>query len=140
MKPHTVIAIATFTAATLAAGAAFGAPPASLAGTTWTVQANRDSEQLVITNQGGAGAPGSAICRVIIGTIGPAPIRGFYCPDTGRVKFLHNNMSTGVTVRVFSGNVSEAVIGQPLYLGGTMAVFNAAFDPLGEYNFSAVKP
>ena len=134
----TSLAIAA--AAVLAAsGAASAAPPANLGGTTWTVQANQDSVQLVITNQGGPGAPGAATCRLIIGTIGIAPIRGWYCPSTGRIHFLHNNLGSGKTVRVFTGNLSDDVIGQPLYMAGTMMVDNAAFGDLGEFNFSAVQ-
>jgi hypothetical protein len=123
----------------LATSAASAAPPASLGGTAWNVQANRDAVQLVITNQGGPGAPGGATCPLIIGTIGIAPMRGWYCPATGRIHFLHNNLSTGATVRVFSGSVSDEVPGQSLYMGGTMAVFNAAFGYFGEYNFSATQ-
>jgi hypothetical protein len=129
-----VIAMATF----LTAASAWAAPPANLANTTWAVQANRDTELLVITNQGGAGAPGASICRVIIGTIGIAPIRGWFCPAIGRIHFRHNNLSTGATVRVFTGNVSDDLPGQTLYMGGTMTIDNSAFGELGEYNFSAV--
>lgn len=126
-------------AALLASTTVFAAPPANLAGTTWTVQVNRDSEQLVITNQGGPGAPGSAVCRVIIGTIGIAPIRGWYCPSTGRIHFRHNNLSSGATMRVFTGNVSDEVVGQRLYMGGTAAIEASAIGDLGEVNFAAIK-
>jgi hypothetical protein len=120
---------------------ASAAPPENLAGTTWTVQINRGIEQLVITAQGGAGAPGAAKCRALIGTIGIAPVRGWYCPDTGRFSLLHKNLDSGVTMRVFSGHVSDEVVGQPLYLGGTVAVHYPvpAFGDLGEVNFSGVK-
>ncbi|MGH8523870.1 MAG: hypothetical protein ACREA0_11040 [bacterium] len=93
--------------------AASAAPPANLGGTTWTVQ--------------------------VTGTIGIAPIRGWYCPSTGRIHFLHNNLGSGKTVRVFTGNLSDDVVGQPLYMAGTMMVDNAAFGDLGEFNFSAVQ-
>lgn len=132
----TFIAVAT---AALAAGSATAAPPANIAGTTWTVQANREVNQLVITHQGGAGAPGAAICRLIIGTIGIAPIRGWYCPVNGRVHFLHHNLNSGVTMRAFTGNVSDEVIGQPLYMGGSVTVDNTGAGDLGEYNFSATQ-
>jgi hypothetical protein len=65
MKSTFTLAIAT--AALVAAGGAFAERPASLAGTTWTVQTNRDAVQLVIATQGGAGAPGAATCRTING-------------------------------------------------------------------------
>ena len=137
MKSTFTCAIAT--AIALVTGTASAAPPANLAGTTWTVQVNRDSEQLVITAQGGPGAPGAAVCRLLIGTIGIAPVRGWYCPSTGRIHLRHNNLSSGVTVRVFTGNVSDEVIGQRLYMGGTVAIADAAFGDLGETNFAAIK-
>lgn len=136
MKSIITLALA---AATLASAPAWAAPPANLAGTTWTVQVNRDTVQLVITAQGGAGAPGASICRLILGTIGIAPIRGWYCPSTGRIHFRHNNLNSGVTVRTFTGNVSDDVVDQNLYMAGTVAIENAAFGDLGEKNFSAVK-
>lgn len=139
MKPNAKLFVpALAVIALLVTGASAAAPPPNVAGTTWAVQANRDVETLTITNQGGAGAPGASICRVILGTIGIAPIRGWYCPSTGRIHFRHNNISTGATVRVFTGNVSDQVPGQSLFMGGTMAIDNAAFGNLGEYNFSAV--
>ncbi len=132
-----------FAAALVAAGAASAERPASLAGSTWTMQNNRDVEQLVITTQGGAGAPGAANCRVINGhfnIIQPEIlIRGWYCPSTGRIHFVHKNLSTGNAVRIFTGNVSDDVLGQPLYMAGTMTVLISPFGDLGEYNFSATR-
>lgn len=121
----------------LAAGAASAAPPANVANTTWTMQINRDVAQLVITSQSGPGAPGAATCRIINGTFGVANIRGWYCPITGRIHFVHKNAGTGAPVRVFTGNVSDDVPGQTLYMGGTVSVLDAAFGDYGEYNFSA---
>jgi hypothetical protein len=121
----------------LAAGAASAERPANLAGTTWTLLANRDTVQLVITAQAGPGAPGAGICRHITGEIGIASIQGQYCPSTGAIHFLHNNLSSGVTVRTFSGHVSDEVAGQPLHMAGTMTVEAIAFGDLGSYNFSA---
>lgn len=131
--------LTAFTAAALlvATGTAFAARPATLAGTTWNLQVNQEVETLVITTQGGPGAPGAANCRVINGTIRDvAPIRGYYCPSTGKVFFVHTNVSTGAPVRVFSGFVSDEAIGLPLRLSGTVSVVNAAFGDLGEYNFA----
>ena len=140
MKPiRPTLALLLAAAALTSAAPARAAPPENLAGTTWTVQVNRDSEQLVITNQGGPGAPGASVCRVLIGTIGIAPVRGWYCPSTGRVHLRHKNLDSGLTMRVFSGNVSDDVIGQPLYMAGTVSIANAAFGNLGEVNFSAVR-
>lgn len=136
---RTTFLVAAATAASLIAAEALAAPPANLAGTTWTMQINRDAVQLVIVTQGGAGAPGAQRCRAINGTIGIAPVHGWYCPDTGRIHFHHRNISTDVTVRTFTGNVSDDVIGQPLYMAGTVMVNNSNFGELGEYNFSAVR-
>lgn len=44
----------------VAATIASAARPENIAGTTWTMQVNRDVEQLIITTQGGPGAPGAA--------------------------------------------------------------------------------
>jgi hypothetical protein len=122
------------------AGNAFAERPANLAGTTWTLQTNRDAVQLVITTQGGAGAPGALTCRHINGDIGNvAHVQGWYCPATGRIHFQHKNLGSGNAVRVFTGSVSDDVIGQTLYMAGTMTVLDAVFGDLGEYNFSATR-
>ncbi|MBC7995967.1 MAG: hypothetical protein H7Z15_22290 [Rhizobacter sp.] len=127
-------------AALLCAGTAQAERPANLGGTTWTLQTNRDTVQLVITSQGGPGAPGAETCRHINGDIGNvAHIRGWYCPLTGRIHFVHRNLGSGDAVRVFTGNVSDDVIGQPLYMSGTMTVLAIAFGDLGEYNFAATR-
>ena len=133
-----ILSLILVTGALLTAGTASAERPVNLAGTTWTLQANRDTVQLVISTQAGPGAPGAEICRHINGTIGIASIHGWYCQPTGRIHFLHNNLSSGVTVRTFSGHVSDEVPGQPLYMAGTMTVEAIAFGDLGEYNFSAV--
>lgn len=133
------IAIAVATAALLAAGSASAEPPANLGGTTWNLQANRDAVQLVITNQGGPGSPAGAACPLIIGTLGIAPFNGWYCPSTGRIHFLHRNLNSGATVRVFTGNLSDEAPGETLFMGGTMTVVNVGFGPFGEYNFSATQ-
>jgi hypothetical protein len=139
MKPNLGSTIAA--AAMLAAGTAAAERPGNLAGTTWTMQVNRDVLQLVIETQGGPGAPGAALCRPIDGTINTSPdlkVRGWYCPSTGRIHLVHRNLSSSDALRVFTGNVSDQVIGQPLHMAGTMTVLVSAFGDLGEYNFSAV--
>jgi hypothetical protein len=134
------ITYAVAAAAFFAAGAASAERPANLAGTTWTLQTNRDAVQLVILTQGGPGAPGAANCQHINGDIGNvAHIRGWYCASTGRIHFQHKNLGSGNAVRIFTGNVSDEVIGETLYMAGTMTVLDAAFGDLGEYNFSATK-
>ena len=137
---RSIIAIAVAAATCLAVGSASAERPANLAATTWILQTDRDAVQLVITTQGGAGAPGAQTCRHIDGDIGNvAHIRGWYCPPTGRIHFVHKNLGSGNAVRVFTGNVSDDVIGQTLYMAGTMTVLDAAFGDLGEYNFSATR-
>ena len=84
--------------------------------------------------------PGAETCRHINGDIGNvAHIRGWYCPSTGRIHFVHKNLGSGNAVRVFTGNLSDDVLGETLYMGGTMTVLDAAFGDLGEYNFSATQ-
>jgi hypothetical protein len=141
MKPFfNTIALALATATLSAAGPAAAERPANLAGTTWTLQTNREAVQLVITAQGGAGAPGAATCRSIFADLGNvAHIDGWYCPSTGRIHFVHKNKGSGNAVRVFTGNLSDDVIGQTLYMSGTMTVLDAVFGDLGEYNFSATR-
>lgn len=135
-----VITCALAAATMLAAGTAFAQRPANIANTTWTLQTNRDAVRLVITSQGGAGAPGAANCRHINGDIGSvANVRGFYCPATGRIHFVHRNLDSGDAVRVFTGNVSDELPGQTLHMAGTMTVLISAFGDLGEYNFSAIQ-
>ena len=131
------ITFAVAAATLLVAGTASAARPASVANTVWTLQTNQEATTLVITTQGGPGAPGAATCRTINGDIGNvAHIRGWYCPSTGRIHFVHRNLDTGNAVRVFTGNVSDVVAGQPLFVSGTMTVLISAFGDLGEYNFA----
>ncbi|MBC7940417.1 MAG: hypothetical protein H7Z19_11735 [Chitinophagaceae bacterium] len=130
------------TAACFVAGTAWAQRPTDLSGTTWTLQANRSTAQLVINTQGGAGAPGAAVCQHIDANLNTTPdikATGWYCPATGRIHLVHRNLDSKIAVRVFTGNVSDAVIGQPLHMAGTMTVLISAFGDLGEYNFSAVK-
>ena len=126
-------------ASLLSAGTAWAARPTTLANTTWTLQTNLDITTLTITTQGGPGAPGAANCRSINGHFENVnvKIRGWYCPSTGRIHFVHRNLDSGDAVRVFTGNVSDKVTGQPLSMAGTMTVLISAFGDLGEYNFAA---
>jgi hypothetical protein len=134
--------LAVATAAFVAAGAASAERPANLAGTTWTMQVNRDVLQLIIDTQAGPGAPGAETCRHINGTINTTPdivVQGWYCVATGRIHLVHKHLRSGNAMRIFTGNVSDEVIGQPLYMAGTMTVLAIAFGDLGEYNFSATR-
>jgi hypothetical protein len=131
----------TILALALAAAAAGvqAVPPANIAGSTWNIQINRATDTLVINTQAGPGAPGNATCRAINGTLGIAPVRGWYCPDTGRIHFHHRNLSNATTMRAFTGNLSDQLAGSPNLMAGTVMVMNAAFGDLGEYNFSATE-
>lgn len=135
---YTMVSMAAAAALIVTAATVWAAPPASVARTTWTVQANQGSEQLVIETQTGPGAPGNETCRGISGKIGIAPIDGWYCPGSGKIHILHQNLHSRLTMRVFTGNVSDEIVGQPLYIGGAMLTDYAAFGSLGESNFSAV--
>ena len=123
--------------ALLMSGVASAAPPPSVVG-TWSLLVDQTPTTLDITNQGG---PGNGVCRVILGTIGNvgAPIRGIYCPATGQLHFLHNNLASGVTVRTFTGSVTDAVVGSPAHMAGSFFVVNVAFGPFGEYPFSGTR-
>jgi hypothetical protein len=140
MKSFKTIAFAAAATTFLVAGTASAARPANIANTTWTLQTNQEVTTLVITTQGGPGAPGAANCRTINGDIGNvAHVRGLYCPSTGRIIFVHRNLASGDAVRIFTGNISDVVAGQPLFMGGTMTVLISAFGDLGEYNFAGTK-
>ncbi len=134
------ITFAAAAAMCLTAGSVSAARPANIARTTWTLQINRETTLLVIDTQAGAGAPGQLNCRTIRGGIGNvAAIRGYYCPSTGRIHFVHQNVNSDIAVRVFTGNVSDDETGQGLYMAGTVSVLISAFGDLGEYNFSATE-
>ncbi len=124
----------------LATASLSAARPANLANTTWLLQVNDETELLTIATQGGPGAPGAANCRSITGEVrNVAEVRGWYCPSTGRVFFVHSNLDSDRAVRVFTGNVSDDEPGQVLHMAGTVSIVNAVFGDLGEYNFSATR-
>lgn len=132
--------IAAFAAATFAA-AAQAAPPANVANTTWTLKVNGGADEvLFIDTQAGAGAPGNTFCRSIRGNLsGFVPVRGWYCPDDGRIHLLHENAGSGLVVRAFMGTVHDELAGQPLRMRGTAAIDNSNFGDLGETHFQAVR-
>jgi hypothetical protein len=126
-------------AALLLAGTANAARPENIARTTWLVTTNRGVETLTIDTQSGPGAPGAATCRIIRGQLaGIADIKGWYCPNDGRIHFVHTNASTDVPVRVFNGYVSDDVPGQT-YMAGAFTVLAAVFGDYGEYPFYATQ-
>ena len=124
-------------AATLTVGTAAAARPATVGDTTWDLQTNLGTFQLVITNHGGSGAPGATTCRNIYGDLGEINnISGWYCPLTGRIHFVHRNLGTNNPVRVFFGNVNGDALGVPVSIIGGMTVLIPEFGDLGEYNFT----
>ena len=134
------ITFAAAAAVCLTAGSVSAARPANVARTTWTLQVNRETSVLTIDTQGGPGAPGALNCRTIRGKLnGIAPIRGLYCPSTGWIHFVHQNVNSDIAVRVFTGSISDDVSGEGLYMAGTATVLISAFGDLGEYNFSATE-
>lgn len=139
MRSVKFVTFAIAAASLLGAGIASAERPTNIARTTWTLQTNVDSTTLVINTQGGPGAPGALNCRHINGEIGnnEVQIRGWFCPATGKIHFVHRNLESGDAVRVFTGSVSDEVPGQSLFMAGTMTVLFSAFGDLGEYNFSA---
>ncbi len=122
----------------LAASIASAAPPSSVIG-PWMILADQTYTTLEITNQGAAGSPGGSACRVVLGNLGVSPINGYYCPETGRIHFLHRNPSTNVVVRTFTGSVSDATSDAPGHIAGTMDVLNIGLGKFGEYPFSGSK-
>jgi hypothetical protein len=132
---HSRVAIAL--CAWAIASTAGAAPPESIRG-VWSILTGDAYATLDIATQGGAGAPGASECRHIGGTIGIADIRGFYCPESGRIHFLHYNFTTDAPVRTFTGAVSVDQTGA-MHMAGTYNVLAIAFGDLGEYPFSANK-
>lgn len=129
------IALSMALAALTAAPPAIAAPPESVRG-VWDILTNNGYTTLDISAQGGAGAPGASECRHINGFIDIAEIRGFYCPRSGRIHFIHYNYTTDVPVRTFTGAVSVDE-GGAMHMAGTYNVLAIAFGNLGEHPFSA---
>ena len=117
------------------AGVALAAPPANVAG-IWTLTVDSQLETLDLAQN--AIAPG-AVCARISGKISIAPVRGFYCPGTGRLYFHHANVTTQVTVRTFDGVVTDAANGLPMSVAGTFTVVDTQFGAFGDYGFSGTK-
>jgi hypothetical protein len=128
--------------AAFVAAAAHAAPPANIANTTWMLRVDGGADEvLFIDTQNGPGAPGNSVCRGIRGNFvsGNVPVRGWYCPDRGRIHLLHENKGSRLVMRAFIGNVSDAVDGQPLRMEGAVAIDNANFGDLGEASFEALQ-
>jgi hypothetical protein len=122
----------------LTIGTASATRPANISDTNWALQTNLNIVPLVITSQGGAGAPGAATCRSIYGDLGEVNnVSGWYCPSTGRIHFVHRNLESHNAVRVFFGNVIGDALGQPVSIIGEMTVLISELGDLGEYSFTA---
>jgi hypothetical protein len=117
------------------AASASAAPPESVRG-VWNILTTNGYTTLDISAQGGPGAPGASECRHINGFISIADIRGWYCPSSGKIHFIHYNYTTDVPVRTFTGAVSVDETGA-MHMAGTYTVLAIAFGDLGEYPFSA---
>ena len=131
LKNHLAVAVGTLG---LAWGSvATAAPLANVTG-NWSVVANQSAGVLAIVQ--GAGAP----CAPINGTIFGNPVRGYYCPSTGRISFARKN-AAGVVIQSYAGNVSDVVVGLPNRMGGTFHAldFAAGSGILGEYHFQGQK-
>jgi hypothetical protein len=139
MSKITKVVSMVLAAGAISASAAMAAPPATVVGTWDVVLEANQTAVLIITNQGGPGAPGATRCRTILGTIGIAPVKGTYCPDSGQFFLLHNNVSSGKTVRTFQGVAAEDAVTGDMQIAGSFQVLISAFGDLGEYPFSATK-
>lgn len=96
---------------------------------TWNVRANQSVGTMNITFQSATGA-----CRKISGDILGLPMVGFYCPATGRIQFLRNNL-VRTTFQVYSANLSFTSASTN-YMSGSFSSFDTS---LGEYSFYASK-
>ena len=106
------------------------------------MQVNRNTTAvLFIETQAGPGAPGQATCRAINGHSNAARFRctAGTARRPGASICCTTTCTAATTVRVFTGNVSDEVIGEPLFMAGTVAIEAIAFGDLGETNFSAVQ-
>lgn len=137
MKSRRRFATSIAALALAVATTASAAPPESVLG-VWNILTDRGYTMLDISAQGAAGAPGASECRHISGQISIADIRGWYCPKSGRIHFLHYNYTTNAPVRTFTGSVSVDANGA-MHMAGSLSVLAIAFGDLGEQPFSANK-
>jgi hypothetical protein len=121
--------------------AAHALPPENIANTTWTLRVDGGADEvLFIDTQHGPGAPGNAVCRAIHGNL-PAdvPVRGWYCPSTGRFHLLHENKDSRLVMRAFLGTLTDPGNGQPMRIEGAAVIDNSNFGDLGEVKFKALQ-
>ena len=134
MKTQVFLCAAAALVSSVGAASAASPWPASVVG-AWPMAANQSTLTLTITSQTGA-----TTCMNIKGTLvdsvnGPSNIVGYYCPDSGKISFLRNSTTTGLTFQAFTGNLSYP--GTTTYMAG---VFEQEGQPTpGEYDFFAEK-
>jgi hypothetical protein len=117
-------------------GIVMASPPADITG-YWSVAVGQEQEDMEIIRQD---SYPSGACQKISGKFrGIAPFHGIYCPASGRVQMVHENLSTSYAVRVFTGNLAEEIPGYPNRMAGTFTVLYPTFGEYGEYGFSATQ-
>ena len=133
------LAIAAGTISLVWGSMATAAPLANVTG-TWTIVGNQHAGSLRISSQ-----VGPLPCQAIDGTIYPGttvshPVRGYYCPATGRIAFARKN-TAGVVIQTWVGNVSDVIASAPHRMGGTFHALDTAAGSgiLGEYHFQGQK-
>jgi hypothetical protein len=116
--------------------------PASVVG-TWDAWGNTSHFTLNITSQT---STVGLECQTIVGALSDLThpglsgvVKGFYCPDTGRISFLRSyNATPEDYFQTWTGNLSNN--GKPLRMGGTLTDYTGATTSQGEFNFNATKP
>lgn len=138
MTFKTCMAIVAGTIGLIWGSIANAAPLANVSG-TWTIVGNQHAGLLRLSQSIGG------VCPAINGTIYPGttvshPVRGYYCPSTGRIAFARKN-TAGVVIQTWVGNVSDVVAGAPHRMGGTFHALDTAAGSgiLGEYHFQGQK-
>lgn len=135
MSRRIVLALfATVVSLLFATPALAGDWPQTVVG-SWNIVGNLAPGTLHIATQGtGEG------CLPITGSIYVMNrIEGFYCPSSGRISFLRKTTSN-VSFQVWTGNLSQAVPGLPVYMSGILASEDFALGgDVGEYNFFGTK-
>lgn len=125
-----------FTTAVLWSGIAMANPPADITG-YWSLMSGQEQEDMEITRQD---SYPDGVCQKIIGKFhNIPPFHGIYCPATGRIQIVHENLHTNYAVRVFTGNLAEQIDGYPNRMAGTFTVLYPTFGVYGEYGFSATQ-
>jgi hypothetical protein len=125
-------AIASTLALALSASPALAASPypANVVG-IWNMNANQSTLTLNISKQ-----YGPSPCKNIVGTLhdsidGNADIKGFYCPQSGRISFLRMDPTSKQTYQTWTGNLSYP--GSTTYMAGAFA--QEVGGTPGEYDF-----